>query len=157
MKKLVLTLLLMALVFTGIANAAGSSVTVTQYLLSHDKRVLVIKLSCVGDDGTGAVAATAIDTATASVGLEKIYPNIGFYLYEVWSIGGTTLPDAADLTITDALGSVLFDQDNVIAASTTPSEGTVDKAKAVTSILTMTVANQATVSATWDVYIKLVR
>jgi len=137
---------------------AGSSVTVTRDYISHNGGVMVVKLACVGDDGNGSVPATQITVADiGAVGYQLNYTQMGYYLYEVWSIGGAILPDAADITITDELGSVLYTEANVIAASTTPNEGTLAKYKAITSLLTMTVANQGTVDALWDVYLKFVR
>lgn len=137
---------------------AGSSVTVTKHYVSHDGGVLVVKLACVGDDTNGSVPATQITVADIGpIGYQTDYNRMGYYLTEVWSIGGATLPDAADIAITDELACVLYTEANVIAASTTPNAGTLSAYRIVTSLLTMTVANQGTVDALWDVYLKFVK
>ncbi|HBA83181.1 MAG TPA: hypothetical protein DCZ95_03715 [Verrucomicrobia bacterium] len=140
------------------AALAAGTVTVTQYQLSADKNQLVIKLACVGDANDGSVPATTINTAAISAGLPKEYQASGFYFYEIWSVAGITAPDAADVNVVDALGSEIYDDgaDSLIQATGT-TEGTVDKYRGVNSVLTVTVTNQATVSATFDIYIKLVR
>jgi len=139
----------------------SGSVTVTRHYLSRDGRVMVIKLACVGDDGNGIVPATQMTNALVgiigSTGGGVDYQTVGYYLTEVWSIGGATLPDAADIAITDELACVLYTEANVIAASTTPKAGTLSAYRLVTSLLTMTVSNQATGSAVWDVYLKFVK
>jgi len=135
---------------------AAGTVTVTQDSISADGSVLVIKLACVGASDDGSVPDTTIAAADISGGVAP-YFKMGYFLYEVWTVAGsTTAPDAADITINDATGAQLFDEDDVLAASGT-TEGTVDKARTVTSLLTVTTANQDTVSATWDVYIKLAK
>lgn len=137
------------------AHAAGS-VTVTQYHLSGDDEVLVIKLACIGDSGDGTVPATALTETEISLGLSYNYTHNSYYLWEVWVVAGSPAPDPADIAITDALAAELYSQVGIITASGT-SEGIIDKAKTVTSTLTVTVSNQATVSAKWDIYLKLVR
>jgi len=139
----------------------AGSVAVTKHYVSHNGGVLVVKLACIGDiaGGTvGTVPATQITNANiGAIGYQTDYHMMGYYLTEVWTIGGAVLPDAADITITDELACVLYTEVNVIAASTTPKAGTLSAYRIVTSLLTMTVANQATASAEWDVYLKLVR
>jgi hypothetical protein len=155
MKKFICILALL-LIVPAFAMAAGT-VTVTQDYISADGSVLVIKLACVGDAANGSVPNTTIAAADVAGGMIYDYQKMGFYFYEIWTVAGTTTaPDAADITVNDATGAELFDEDSVLAASGT-TEGTVDKYRAVTSLLTVVTANQGTASATWDVYIKLVR
>jgi hypothetical protein len=154
MKKAITLLLALALL-PGMAFAAGS-VTVTQYQLSGDQNQLVIKLACVGDAANGSVPATTLNAAAISRGLPKEYQAMGFYIYEVWTVAGATAPDAADVSIADALGAVLYIEVGVIQATGT-TEGAVTKYRGVNSVLTVTVANQSTASAIFDIYIKLVR
>jgi hypothetical protein len=155
MKKIILILAFL-LIIPSVSMADGS-VTVSQDSISADGSVLVIKLACVGDAANGSVPATTITAADVAGGMIYDYQKMGFYFYEIWTVAGaTTAPDAADITVNDAKGAEMFDQDNVIAATGT-TEGTVDKYRAVTSLLTVTTANQGTVDATWDVYIKLVK
>jgi len=158
MKKTKVVLFAIALLSLLFGNAiAAGTVTVTRSYLSVDHSVMVIKLACVGDSSTGAVPNTTLTEAVVSAGLVYGYQKSGYFLYEVWTVAGTTTaPDAADITINDAIGAQLFDEDDIIAAAGT-KEGTVDKYRTVTSLLTVTTANQATASATWDVYIMLVK
>ena len=136
---------------------AGSSVTVTKNWMSSDGRELEIKLACVGDDGNGSVPATQITSATIGATYNnREYQGAGYKLYEVWVKKGAVAPDAADLTITDEIGAILFDEDSVIPITGT-KEGTVDKYRLITSQLTITVANQATINALWDIYLRLVK
>jgi len=155
MKKIFLLTVFMLLAIVPAALAAGT-VTVTQYQLSADKNQLVIKLACVGDANDGSVPATTINTAAISAGLPKEYQAMGFYLIGVYVVVGTTAPDVADIAITDALGVSLYSQVGIIPISGT-AKGTVPKAEPGNSVLTLTVTNQATVSATYDIYIKLGR
>jgi hypothetical protein len=157
MKRFCFLLLALLLLAAPVVVFAAGSVTVSRYQLSEDGKVLIFKLACTGDSADGSVPDTTITAAAAGSGLAKTYDHMGFYLYEVWTVAGTgTAPDAADITINDALGAELFDEDSVLAASGT-TEGTVDKYRTVTSLMTVVTANQDTASATWDVYIKLVR
>ena len=135
----------------------AGSVAVTRHYLSHNGGTLVVKLACIGDVAGGAVPATQITAAEiAPIGYQLNYQMMGYYLYEVWTVAGAPAPDPADITITDELASELYSEVGIITAAGTV-EGTLAKYKAVTSLLTMTVANQATNSAVWDVYLKLVR
>jgi hypothetical protein len=156
MKRLIILIAIICLLIASQVYAAGT-VTVSRYFLSADQSVLVIKLANVGDSSDGSVPDTTIAAADINLGAPSTYANKGYYLYEVWTVAGTgTAPDAADITITDATGAQLFDEDSVLAASGT-TEGTVDKYRSVTSELTVVTANQDTASATWDTYIKLIR
>ena len=139
------------------AMAAGSSLTPSLYARSHDGLVMVFKLACVGDDSTGAVPATQITAALlnwSNYGFRKDYWQLGYYLYEVWVVVGGTAPDLADIAITDSLAATLYTEANVIPISGT-NEGAVDKYRTVTSPITVTVSNQGTADATFDIYIKL--
>ena len=144
---------LVAALVAGNAFAAGT-VTVTKYSESRDKTQQVWKLACVGDGANGTVPATTITDSHVLP-----YYQAGYYLYEVWTVTpGASNPDAADVAITDALGATLFSQVGVISAVvSTKTEGTVSKYRQVNSPLTVTQSNQATASATWDVYIKLAK
>jgi hypothetical protein len=142
----------------------AGSVTVSKYQFSQDKKVLVIKLACIGDSSNGSVPNTTV-TAAAITGMTDgdplynvyalDYTTAGFSLAEVWVVDGTPAPDAADITITDALGCSLYTEEGIIPTSGT-KQGSVTAAL-VTSALTMAVANQATASAKYDVYLKLTR
>lgn len=137
----------------------AGSVAVSRYQFSQDAKVLVIKLACIGDSSNGSVPATAI--TAAAIGrlwgdaYEIDYTKAGFSLAEVWVVDGSPTPDAADVTVTDALGCSLYTEAGVIPTSGT-KKGSVTAAL-VTSALTVSVANQATVSAKWDIYLKLSR
>jgi hypothetical protein len=143
----------LALVLAVDAFAAGS-VTVTKYYQSKDGSQMVFKLACVGASDDGSVPATQITDSSGNP-----YYNMGYYLYEVWTVTPASgNPDAADVAITDAVGASLFSQANVISGSvSTKTEGSITKYRQVNSPLTVTQANQATTSATWDIYIKLAK
>lgn len=152
MKKLILSVvfcLIAAQVF------AAGSVTVTKYAESKDKSQVVFKLACVGDSSNGSVPATAIPADSTS----NPYYNLGLYLYEVWTVTPASAnPDAADVAITDALGASLYSEANVISGSvSTKTAGNVSFFRQVNSVLTVTVTNQATANATWDIYVKLAK
>jgi hypothetical protein len=136
------------------AYAAGT-VTVTKYHQAKDGSQVVFKLACVGDASNGSVPATEIPADSTS----NPYYNQGLYLYEVWTVTpASSNPDAADVAITDALGASLFSQANVISGSvSTKTAGTVTFFRQVNSALTVTVSNQSTNSATFDIYIKLAK
>ena len=154
MKKWFSIIAVLALVMVAVDAFAAGSVTVTKAWEARDKSAIVYKLACVGDAANGSVPATTISDA----GVLPYY-NAGYVLYEVWTITpGASNPDAADVSIADALGEVLFSQTGVISAVvSTKTEGTVTKYRTVNSNLVVTVANQATASATWDIYIKLIK
>jgi len=137
----------------------AGTVTVSRYQLSQDKKVLTIKLACVGDSSDGSVPNTAITNALLNTMNDDKYvidyTQAGFSLAEVWAVVGATAPDAADITITDALACQLYTEVGVIPASGT-KKGSVT-ATLVTSTLTVAVANQDTASATYDIYLKLTR
>jgi hypothetical protein len=153
MKKWTVLIMVLAAVALAAEVFAAGTVTVTKYYESRDKTQVVFKLACVGDGANGSVPATAIPADSTTLP----YYNAGYYLYEVWTVTpGASNPDAADVAITDALGATLFSQANVISAVvSTKTEGTVTKYRQVNSALTVTVSNQATASATWDIYVKL--
>jgi hypothetical protein len=152
MKRIFMTLFIL-LTMVGLASvsfAAGTAV-VSEYSYAKNDS-MTIKIAFVGDASDGSVPNTVVATNN----LSEAYQTGNYYLYEVWTVAGTgTAPDAADITINDALGAQLFDQDSVLAASGT-TEGTVDKYRLITSLMTVVTANQDTASATWDLYIKLV-
>jgi len=133
------------------------SVTVTKNWMSFDGYELEIKLACVGDDGNGSIPDTQIPQATigACYG-NREYPAVGYTIGEVWVKVGATAPDAADITITDETGLVLYTEADVIPA-TASKAGSVTAGRVVTSQLTVAVANQATVDAIWDIYIRLTK
>ena len=152
MKKIILTVvfcLIAAQVF------AAGSVTVTKYAESKDKSQVVFKLACVGDSSDGSVPATQIPADSTS----NPYYNLGLYLYEVWTVTPASgNPDAADVAITDALGASLFSEANVISGSvSTKTAGNVAFFRQINSALTVTVTNQGTANATWDIYVKLAK
>ena len=157
MKRVLIFLLTAAILAMGwgAAHAAGT-VTVSQYYLSQDQKVMIIKLACVGDASDGSVPDTAITSSSVSSGLPSDYYRMGFYIFDVWAIAGSvTAPDAADVTITDTNARTIYDEDNIIPASGT-NEGTVS-VKAVVAPITVSHQNQGTVDATWDLYILLAR
>lgn len=154
--------LLIVIIFViAFCSGVGSSIadcTESQYYLSNDGSVLVIKVACTGSAVDGSVADLDIDDSAVSSGLKKTYQYMGFYLWDIWTVAGTgTAPDAADITITDALAAELYTKVGAIQAAGTTDGGVAKPAKAVTSTLTYAVANQATANATWDTYIQLVR
>jgi hypothetical protein len=143
------------------AIAANSSVTVTKHLVSRGADQIVIKLACVGDDGNGSVPATQLTNAlvlpqTDHTG-DTNYQDAGYYLYEVWTDAGSPAPDAADITITDELSFEIYAEVGIIQAGAAPVEGTISKYRAISSLLTVTVANQGTSAAEFDIYLKFVR
>lgn len=137
-----------------LAKAAGT-VTVTQHYLSLDKKVLVIKLDCTGDESDGSVPETAIDADDVSQGIGSDYYRAGFYLYDMWVIAGDTAPDAANIAITDSYSRALYPDTEIIPTSGT-AEADVDLS-AVVAPITVTQTAQATASAEWAVYILLAR
>ena len=153
MKKILFVVLAFVL-FAAQAFAAGS-VTVTKHHSSKDGSQVVFKLACVGDSSNGSIPATQITDPSNS----NPYQNMGLYLYEVWTVTpGSANPDAADIAITDELGASLYSEANVISGSaSTKTSGTVPFFRQVNSKLTVTVSNQATASATYDIYIKMAK
>lgn len=145
------------LLVPGIVWAAAGSVTVSEYYNSRDESTLVLKLACVG--GTAGDAGTIPSTTIPET---WHYSKRGYYLYLVTTVpGAVTAPDAADVSVTNAIGQNLLSTDgtNLIHATDTQS-GTplVDGLfPLVDGTLTVTVANQATESATWDIYLYFVK
>lgn len=139
----------------------AGTVTATKNYLSSDKKILEIKVACVGGaagespDVSGTVPDTIITDAVIGDIDGYSYSRGGFQLVEVVTVPGETAPDAADLTITDALGAQLYDADDIISA-TAVSHGTVT-ARLVTSPLVIHVENQATADAEWNIYLRLKR
>ena len=155
MKRLLIVILGL-LAFPAFTFAAGSSATVTKYSLSQPlHNQLVIKVACVADDSNGSVPATELSPSTIGGIDGYTYDLAGFYIFEVQVVDGTPAPDAADIAITDALGNDIYSEENVIPTSGTKN-GDVT-VRAVNSALTLTVTNQGTNDAEFDVYIKLVR
>lgn len=138
----------------------AGAVTVSKYQLSQDKKVLVIKLACVGDASNGSVPNTTIVNADLMPVDDEDYhidyTKAGFSLTELWVTIGATAPDEAGITITDALACQLYTEADVIPGAGAYNKGSVTKTL-VTSALTVAVANQATASATYDIYLKLTR
>jgi hypothetical protein len=153
MKKILFVV--MAFVLFAVQAFAAGSVTVTKFHSSKNGEQVVFKLACVGDASNGSVPATEITDPSNS----NPYQNMGLYLYEVWTVTpGSGNPDAADIAITDELGASLYSEANVISGSaSTKTSGTVPFFRQVNSKLTVTVSNQATASATYDIYIKLAK
>lgn len=145
------------LLMPGLVMAAAGTVTVSEHYNSRDEGSLVLKLACVaGTDGdAGTIPSTTIPETWH-------YSKRGYYLYLVTTVPGTvTAPDAADVSIINAIGQNLLTTDgtNLIHATNTQS-GTpsVDGLfPLVDGALTVTVANQSTASATWDVYLYFVK
>lgn len=158
MKKIYFPILLVAVVFFmsapfAFAISPGTS-PASLWQISQDQKVIVIKITCVGDESDGSVPNTSI--ASSSIpGLPSDYYRMGFYIYDAWVVVGGTAPDAADVAITDDLGRTVYSEVGLIPTSGT-NEGTVT-VKNVISPLTVTQSNQATVDATWDLYILLAR
>lgn len=158
MKRFILAVVFVCLIVAGPAWAAGT-VVVGVESIAFGGGQLVLKLTCTGDADNGTVPARLITDAMVpknTLGLRAQYYQMGYYLYDVTVEVGDPAPDAADITITDAIGDVLFSEANVIPASGTKS-GTIAKYKAITSQLTVTQANQATASAVWYVYLTFVK
>lgn len=155
MKKILLAVV--ALMFFASSAMAAGTVTVTRHYQSADGSQLVFKLACTGDSSDGSVPATTLNSSALSSGLSKPYWQLGYYLYEVWTkTPASGNPDAADISIADSTGLVLYSETNVISASTsTVTDGSVDKYRQVNSAMVITQSNQDTASATWEVYIKL--
>jgi len=141
------------------------TITESEFYRSTDNSILIIKLSFVGDESNGTVADKTISKA------ETIYNfgKVGYYLYHVTVVPGTTIPpDAADLSIKpiyldengDAVeGTNYLATDGTDIINTTVKEGTPSllssayKYPPVATDLKISVANQGTVDATWDAYL----
>lgn len=145
----------------------AGTVTVSKYQISQNKKVLTIKLACVGDSEDGSVPDTEIDNDDLDldgyciIDHEKYaidYTKAGFSLKEVWAISSAspTTPDAADVTINDELGCEIYSEAGVIPATPGVKQGSVT-ANTVTSKLTVVTENQDTSDAAWDLYLKLTR
>ena len=159
-KKIVLAFLLVLMSST-LALGDGT-VTVSRHHVSADGKILVVRLTCVGDAVDGSVPVTAISPDVIGTipdpvkGQINDYTKAGFYLYEVSVITGVTKPDAADLTIVDASGNTPFTQANVIPAAGA-SYGIVGTFRPITGGVTAYVTNQATASATYVIDLKFAR
>jgi hypothetical protein len=145
----------------------AGTVTVSKYQISQNKKVLTIKLACVGDSSDGAVPDTDIENSDLDldgyciIDHEKYaidYTKAGFSLKEVWAVSSAspTTPDAADVTIKDELDCEIYSEVGVIPATAGAKQGSVT-ANLVTSKLTVVTENQDTNSAEWDLYLKLTR
>ena len=163
MRRLFLALVLL-FAFVSQALAAGT-VTVTRHYSSQDGKVVVIKAACVGDVANGSIPNTLITAAL--VGQIQIpdtaqkwindYTKAGYYLYEVKVVTGAVKPDAADVYLLESLsGNTIFSQANLIPTTGT-AYGTVSAYRAILSGVSVVVLNQSTASATYDIYITLVR
>jgi hypothetical protein len=154
MKKLfiVLCMLLMVGVFASNALAAGSSVTVTQTTyMTGDIRVKEILFTCVGDDGSGAVADTDFN--------KDEYVE-GWYLYNVETDPGATAPDAADVLIKNAAGRDLLDgqgTDLLHATATQSLSESVLFFEIAIGTLTFDVDNQGAVDALYTVTLTFIQ
>jgi hypothetical protein len=159
MRKLFLIFIALLVIFAASVAGAAGTVTPSLVMTSLDGNTLVIKLACVSDAANGSVPATAITPSLLSWQAHNFpvqYWFMGYSIYEVWTVAGSPAPDAADITIVDGISAILYTEVAVIAAAGT-TEGTVDKYRTVTSQITVSVANQATNDAEYDIYIKLLR
>lgn len=132
----------------------AGSVTVTRYKAAKDGSTITIKLACTGDSSNGSVPATQIPETITQEITGRPYTRCGMYLTGVSVVDGATTPDAADIAVTDELSRTLYSEANVIPASGT-KYGTVSEYYLVESKLTVTVSNQGTANALWDMYLTL--
>lgn len=156
MKKILATIMIIFFM-VGIASA---DCTESQYQISSDGTVLVVKLACTGSAIDGSVADKTLDTSAVNVssGLPKSYWHMGFVLWSVWTVAGTGIaPDAADIQIVTALDKELFNTVGALQATGTTLTVAPMPPRSIESPITISHANQATVSATWDTYIEMRR
>lgn len=134
----------------------AGSVTVTKHRDIDNGKGLIVKLACIGDAANGSVPSTQITNAALNLNGYWQYQNRGMVLQELVVVDGSPVPDAADISITDEDSFVLFTEANVIPVSGSKA-GTIATPKLITSLITVAVANQATVNAQWAIYLKLVK
>jgi hypothetical protein len=157
MKKIILTVLAVLLMASNLYAADGSC---TQTAASYPGGFYVVTFACTGDSATGAIPNQTVSTGAMSI-LKGYY-----YLYQVvaYPTPGGTAPDAADVTVSmdnqDLLGTKGV---NLIHATATydthPYSAfmTAYRYPAITSNVSMAVANQATASANYTVKLIFVK
>ena len=135
--------------------AAGSC---TQSDTTYLDGATVIRLVCTGDAINGSIPAITVNMNNISMGKHYLYQVIAY------PTTGGTAPDAADVTVTMAGQDLLGGKGvNLIHATATQDTFpyslfmTSYRFPAVTSALTLTVANQATASANYTLELVFVR
>jgi hypothetical protein len=118
--------------------------------------IRVVTFTCVGDSADGTIPDTDISDNT--------FRGIaGFFLDTVSVNPGATAPDAADLSVKDVDGIDLLDGNGAALIHATNSLATVPatdgqvKVQPIYDTITLSVANQATVDATYTVKMVFVR
>lgn len=158
MKKIfAMVILAIVLMASNAWAVAGSCVQTGSALSSY---VFQVKLVCTGDSTNGTLPTQTVDTATMDV----LTGNYYLYTVTAYKTVGGTAPDAADVAVLmsgmDLLGAKGV---NLIHASATYDTMPYSAFMAsyrypmITNALTLTVANQATVSATWTIDLLFVR
>lgn len=148
MKQLILAILIILLAIP--AYAANSSIE--EQVLTYregDLDIAEVTFTIVGDDGTGAIA----DTAMA-------FDATGYYLYNVEVDPGATAPDEADVLVKTVSGRDLLDglgASLVHATSTQSMSDSMPFFEIVTGVLTLDVDNQGTNSATYTVKLTFIK
>ena len=158
MKRLLLiAAIIAALSLPNTVLAAGSC---TETFSDTTGGFAVITLACTGDADNGSIPTITISTPVMTV-IQKKY-----YLYQViaYPTAGGTAPDAADVTVTMAGQDLLGGKGvNLIHATATQDTFpyslymTSYRFPAVTSTLTVAVANQATAAANYTLELVFVR
>jgi hypothetical protein len=158
MKKIFAMVILAVMLMASSAWAvAGSCVQTGSALSSY---VYQVKLVCTGDSTNGTLPTQTIATDTMAI----LTGNYYLYTVTAYKTVGGTAPDAADVAVLmsgmDLLGAKGV---NLIHASATYDTMPYSAFMAsyrypmITNALTLTVANQATVSATWTIDLLFVR
>lgn len=158
MRKLSIIAIIFILLMPVMVFADGSCVQ-TPYAYSISGPV-VIKFVCTGDAGNGSIPTQTVNAANMALVQWTHY----FYQAIAYPTSGGTAPDAADVAVLmggqDLLGTKGV---NLIHATATQDTSpysafmTSYRYPMVTSAITMTVANQATISANYTIELVFAR
>jgi hypothetical protein len=139
--------------------SAGSCTQTLEAVPGEQSGVKLLKFACTGDASDGSIPNT--DISAANTGLIK-----GWYLYTVtaYPTSGGTAPDAADVQILmsglDLLGGKGVNLIHATATKDTwPYSATMSEYRApvIVNTVTLSVANQATVSANFTIELLFVK
>lgn len=170
MKRLLLAVCFIVLLWTGISYAAGSCTqTMTNY---PDDKIRQVTFACTGDSSNGSIPNTATSSSVI-----KFITGYRLYQVEAYPTTGGTAPDAADVFVLDAGSMDLLGSED---GGTTAYQGlnlihaTLKRATSpdlympragvhalyqpyVTGVLTLKVSNQTTANANYTVVLSFTK
>jgi hypothetical protein len=154
MKRFVLFMVLAAVLILPVVASgavAGSCIRTPEKVIDGYYKII---LACTGDSGDGSIPTQYVTTSTEILGAGAIF----LYQVKTYPTKGGTAPDAADVAIYQE-GMDLLGGKGVNLIHATSAQDTVPyslfmtayRYPPITSNVTLTVANQATVSANYTI------